>query len=98
MFDEVKRPKIKERLKIDITREIINKKLQKLNVNKSPGPDSLHPRVFKELATVLADPLYHIFCLSMKRSKIPTAWKLATVTAIYKNKGNRHCAGNYRPV
>ena len=28
----------------------------------------------------------------------PSAWKLATVTGIFKNKGNKHDPSNYRPI
>ena len=39
-----------------------------------------------------------IFNLTIKHSKIPAAWKLASITAIYKNKGSKHSAGNYRLI
>ena len=77
---------------------MIWKKLHNLNVNKSPGPDNLHPRVIKELVDVLVKPLHIIFNLSLRLGRIPTAWKLATVTAIYKQKGSKHVSGNYRPI
>ena len=69
-----------------------------MNVNKSPGPDNLHPRVVKELAGVLVKPLHIIFNLSLRLGKIPTAWKTATVSAIYKLKGSKNVAENYRPI
>ena len=58
----------------------------------------MHPRVLKEAASVLIDPLYIIFKCSIDRGKIPKAWKIGTVAAIYKNKGNRHAAETYRPI
>ena len=97
LSDEDK-PKITEGMKLDITKEIIHQKLLKLNANKSPGPDNIQPRVLKELASVLVEPLLIIFKLSLKTGKIPTTWKVATVTAIFKNKGDKHYAGNYRPI
>ena len=57
-----------------------------------------HPRVFKEIASVLVNLLFMIFNLTIKHSKIPSAWKLASITAIYKNKGSKHSAENYRPI
>ena len=52
-------------LNINITEEIVLNKLKQLNVNKSPGPDQIHPRIVKELADVLVHPLYLIFRSSL---------------------------------
>ena len=43
-----------------INEDDVRKKLEKLNVNKSPGPDQLHPRVRKELSLILFRPLSYI--------------------------------------
>ena len=97
-MNEEDKPHIKEELYIDISKEIIHKKLVGLNINKSPGPVCLHPRIFKELANALVEPLYMIYNLSLKSGKIPSSWKSASISAIYKGKGNKHSAENYRPV
>ena len=44
-----------------ITQLDMEKALMNLNVNKSPGPDGLHPRVLRELASVLSYPLKILF-------------------------------------
>ena len=74
------------------------KKLINLNIHKSPGPDKLHPKVFKELAQELGEPLFLILKSSLKLGKIPSAWKLASITPIYKNMGDKQCAEYFRPV
>ena len=84
-------------LNIRIDAESIKKKLLKLKIFKSPGPDKLHPRVLRELAEVICKPLAIIFHASIQLWVIPDDWKLANITAIYK-KGHRQIAGNYRPV
>ena len=64
-----------------------------MNIYKSPGPDNIHPKVLEELASVLA-----IFNMSLNLGKIQPAWELATITAIFKNTGNKQSTENYRPV
>ena len=97
LTDEDK-PIVSERLTIDVTKEINSKKIIELNTNKSPGPDNMHPRVVKELSLVIVNPSYYIYNLSIKTGKIPSAWKLGSISAIYKNKGSKHCVENYRPI
>lgn len=82
---------------VTITEELIIKKLAELNVNKSPGPDSIHPRVLKELASSLSVPLNTIFNTSVRTKMLPNDWKLANVTAVFK-KGKKYFASNYRPI
>ena len=76
---------------------IVKKKLENLKINKSPGPDTLHPRLLKELSEVLSYPLSLIFNKSVETGKVPCEWKYANITALYK-KGDKKYAGNYRPV
>ena len=61
------------------------------------GRDGIHPRVLKELAGVLAKPLSFIYQQSWLTGEVPTDWKLAKVTPIYK-KGWKDDPGNYRLV
>ena len=46
---------------ITITVNGIRKLLTKLNPDKAPGPDNLHPRVLKELSSSIAPALCRIF-------------------------------------
>ena len=75
----------------------VAKKLERLNPNKSTGPDGMHPKILRELRTTLAKPLYAIFTDSMNTGKLPKDWKMGHVPPIYK-KGSRNQAKNYRPV
>ena len=86
------------KMKLNVTKEVILEKLLKINSNKSPGPENLQPRVIKELAHVLVEPLFIIFVQSIELSKVPTGWRLAWITAIFKNKGSKHDPCNYRPI
>ena len=72
-------------------------RLKKLNVNKSEGPDGIHPRVLAECFEVLAYPLKLIFEKSFSLNKLPLDWRSGNITTIFK-KGSRLDACNYRPV
>ena len=83
--------------KINVSVKDMEDALRTLNVNKSSGPDGLHPRVLKELSTVLSYPLKLLFDKTIAQGKLPSQWKVAEVRPIFK-KGNKTSPGNYRPV
>ena len=58
----------------------------------------MHPRVVKEHVAVIVHPFYLIFNLSLKTGKVPSAWKLGLISAIYKNKGSKNSVENYRLI
>ena len=97
MWELSNKPEIKTELNLDISKDAILKKLNKIKISKSPGPDSIHPRVLRELSQELVTPLSLIFETSVRTGTLPNAWKQANITALHK-KGSRHVAGNYRPV
>ena len=82
---------------IEFDLEDIKLRLNKLIVNKSPGPDMLHPRLLYETREQIAYPLKQIFECSYKTKQLPADWKSANISAIYK-KGKKSDVGNYRPV
>eukprot|EP00111_Clytia_hemisphaerica_P017404 TCONS_00051471-protein len=84
-------------VEINILTETIKKELKALNPNKSMGPDELHPRMLKELAEYIAEPLFLIMTKSLNESCLPNDWKHANVSPVYK-KGNKNIAENYRPI
>ena len=82
---------------ITVTENIVLKVLQTLKTDKSLGPDSLHPRLLKELSESIANLLCIIFNQSLNNRKLPNQWKNALISAIFK-KGNKIQATKYRPV
>ena len=81
-----------------ITKEMIQKLLKELDQNKSFGPDEIHPMMLIQLSDHLSAPLAVIMNKSLTEGSLPKDWKNATVTPIYKNKGAKNLAVNYRPV
>ena len=76
---------------------MVQKRLEKLRTDKSPGPDKVHPLILKTLSNTLADPLCRIFNTSLQSGKVPDTWKEGVVTAIFK-KGMKSLASNYRAI
>ena len=75
----------------------VTKLLKVLNPSKALGPDELHPRVLKELASKLGPVFPHLFQQSIDTGEIPKEWCLANICPLFK-KGDRSLACNYRPV
>ncbi|CAC5400855.1 unnamed protein product [Mytilus coruscus] len=81
-----------------INQDTVEKYLLLLNGSKSMGPDNIHPLIVKSMAKIFSKPLTLIFQKSIDIGKIPKEWKDARVTPLFKNKGSKLDAGNYRPV
>ena len=86
-----------EMTKLVIDEDVIYRKLSELKLDKSPGPDNIHPRVLFELRNEICKPLKILFDLSLQTGKTPTDWRSAVSTALHK-KGNKADVSNYRPV
>ncbi|GAB0199281.1 mitochondrial enolase superfamily member 1 [Grus japonensis] len=76
---------------------MVSNLLHHLDTHRSMGPDGIHPRVLRELAEVLTEPLSIIYQQSWLTEEVPVDWRLANVMPIHK-KGRKEDPGNYRPV
>ncbi len=83
---------------IVFTQKEVEDLLKDIKTSKSPGPDRIHPRVLQECAQELSLPLFILFKKSINQGILPTDWKLASITPVYKNKGSKHDSTNYRPI
>ena len=96
-FPKLEGPRFPSIDSLSIQVEGVQKLLSNLNVTKASGPDNISCKILCELSTELTPVLCNIFQQSIHTGKIPHDWTTAFVTPIFK-KGNRHLAGNYRPV
>ena len=75
----------------------VKQKISKLKTSSSKGPENISTRFLKDFGNILAKPLANIFNKSMTTGQVPSDWKLANVTPIFK-KGSKSNPENYRPV
>jgi len=61
--------------------------LMRLNVYKSIGPDDMNPRILKELADVVAEPLSIISEKSQLLGEVPSEWKKGNICFPFSRKG-----------
>jgi len=80
-----------------ITPKIVEIRLEKLNVNKCPGLDGIHPKMLFELRKELAQPFSKLYSASLNCGVVPADWKDAEVIPLFK-KGKKSDTQNYRPV
>jgi len=77
----------------------VKKELLKVNPSKSMGPDGIHPKIIRALASDsgFVKASYELFTSCAENRRIPPEWKLANVVALHK-KGSRDRSKNYRPI
>jgi len=82
---------------IEITEDMVKKKLSALRQDKAGGADNLLPRLLMQIQNEISHPLWILFQKSLQEGAVPEDWKRANVTPIFK-KGSRGLPENYRPV
>ena len=82
---------------IVISESEVLKHLKELDASKAMGPDNINPFLIKSMAEVFVKPLTLIFQKSVSSGIVPSAWKEARITPIFK-KGNKTEQSNYQPV
>lgn len=83
---------------IIITEQEVIDQFQILNVTKPAGPDKLPPKFLKSIFQSLVTPITILFNKSLHSGLVPSDWKLANVSAVYKGKGGSDNVSNYRPI
>ncbi|VDP87783.1 unnamed protein product [Schistosoma mattheei] len=82
---------------VDLSADLVFRKLQHLRIDTSPGPDMVHPAILREAASLLATPLSVMFSHWLSQGKLLENWKLAHITPIFKG-GRRNEPSSFRPV
>ncbi len=80
-----------------LTPDEVRSTLLALRTGKASGPDGVNNRLLKELAVPLCKPLSDLFNYSLSSETVPSAWKEANVTPIFKKDDPMNVA-NYRPI
>ena len=83
---------------IEISEKGVLAQLERLNKNKSVGPDGLSPHLLKMLSKTIAPTLTTMYKESLLQNKIPMDWKRQFITPILKPGKDKLDPASYRPV
>ena len=83
--------------KVFITANLVRKFIQKLQKPGGAGPDDLPAEFFKCCLPAITYPLSVIFNISLQSGSLPSIWKCAVITPVFK-KGSPSNPANYRPI
>jgi len=91
-------PKVTENFVLqDVSTGFVWKELTKLKLTKVTGLDGLTAKLLIDAAPVMARPITYLVNLTISTGVIPSEWKDARVTPIFKS-GERNDENNYRPI
>ena len=78
--------------------EELSKALDAMNSGKAPGKDAIPAEVLKCGKNILLPHLHDLLIRCWRESCIPQDMKDATISTLYKNKGDRGDCNNYRGI
>ena len=82
---------------VEVAPEDIVKSVNNLKGSLSRTPDNIPAYFLKEIASSILPILAHLLNLTLSTGIIPSQWKKAIITPIYK-KGSHDSPYNYRPI
>ena len=71
--------------------------LSSLDVTKAKGCDGISPKLLKNCALSLYQPLHHLFSLSLSQKYLPLEWRTHLIKPIFES-GDKSSIRNYRPI
>lgn len=89
--------KSQNRLTVDFVWDDILKALSTSDMEKSTGPDELHPKILRQIARYIIALTTTTFNMLLSQGELPTDWKDEIVTTIHKI-GSKQLPSNYRPL
>ena len=69
-----------------------------IDTTKASGPDGISGRMLKGTAESITPSLTHMFNMSIKAARVPTAWKISSVVPIPKTTDQTDNPSQYRPI
>ena len=71
--------------------------LRSLDETKAMGYDGISPKLLKQCALSLYQPLHYLFSLSLSQSYLPLEWRTHLIKPIFKSV-DKNSVRNYRPI
>ena len=79
-----------------VTPEMVAKKLEAMEENKSPGVNGIPPKLLMKTVEQISKTLASVFKLSLKEGVVPCEWKEENIIPLFK-MSSRNKSENYRP-
>ncbi len=80
-----------------MSQSFLEKEIKSMPLGKATCIDGISVKTLKISCNQILAPLLHTINLSFNTSNVPSAWKAAKVTPVYK-AGDREDTNNYRPI
>lgn len=84
-------------MNINLSQEVIVSSMAKLRADKASGPDRVAPKLLKFAGDSIIPSLLSVFQISATCNSVPTTWKAANISALYKSD-DETVKQNYRPI
>ena len=97
-LDRIPQAKINEALADLPELAEIEKAISSLSSGKAPGDDGIPAEIFACGGPALVNKLLELYRAQWAREELPQVMKDASVTHLYKNKGNRQVCDNHRGI
>ena len=80
------------------TLEEVQNSIKQLSTGKVPGADGIPPEIYKLGGEAVAKRLLEIITQIWQTGETVQEWKDATISHLFKNKGDRACCDNHRGI